>query len=183
MSESDVTELGRRDFLYIATGSFAAVGLSLSAWPFISQMNPDAGVQSLASVVVDLEPIEIGQSITVKWQGKPVFIRHRTPKEIEVSRSVSVLSLIDSDARNENLPGADASDENRVANPDWLVAVGICTHLGCIPVSGAGELGGWLCPCHGSIYDASGRVLKGPAPENLLVPPYVFESNSKIRIG
>lgn len=184
MANSDTAEPTRRDFLYIATGSFAAVGAAAAVWPFIHQMNPDASVQALASIEVDLGAIEAGQSITVKWQGKPVFIRHRTEKEIEEARAVPLADLPDQNARNENIAaGAPASDENRATKPEWLVMVGICTHLGCVPVGQSGDFGGWLCPCHGSHYDTAGRIRKGPAPENLLVPPYTFEGDTKVKIG
>lgn len=173
----------RRDFLYIATTSVAAVGAAAVAWPFVQQMNPDASVQALASISVDLTAIEVGQSVTVTWQGKPVFIRHRTAQEIEEARTVALDRLPDQSARNVNKPGADARDENRVSDPQWLIMVGVCTHLGCIPVGEAGEFHGWLCPCHGSHYDVSGRIRKGPAPENMLVPTYVIEDGAKVKIG
>lgn len=169
----------RRDFLYIATGSFAAVGAAASVWPLIDQMNPDASVQALAAIEVDLSAIEVGQSVTVKWQGKPVFIRRRTESEIEQARNVDVNALPDPQ-----------SDEARVKRnrADWLIVVGICTHLGCVPLGQKegdprGDWGGWFCPCHGSHYDTSGRIRKGPAPANLVVPAYEFLDESKVRIG
>ena len=169
----------RRDFLTIAGTGFAAVGGALTLWPFISQMNPDAGALALASIEVDLAPIKEGQSVTVKWRGKPVFIRNRTKKEIEEARAVALRSLTDGQA-----------DAVRVKkeHDNWLVLVGVCTHLGCIPKGQSlgdskGDYGGWFCPCHGSHYDTSGRIRKGPAPKNLEVPPYEFVSATTIKIG
>jgi ubiquinol-cytochrome c reductase iron-sulfur subunit len=181
---AEAQDLTRRDFLYVASGAFAAVGTALSAWPFIHQMNPAANVLALSTTEVDLAPIEAGQIVTVLWQGKPVFVRHRTPAEIDAARAVPTGDLIDSNSRNANLKdGSPASDDNRVIKPDWLVVVGVCTHLGCVPLGHQGNFGGWLCPCHGSQYDAAGRVRKGPAPENLAVPPYKFTSDTTILIG
>lgn len=175
-AEDDTT---RRDFLTIAGSAFAAVGGALSLWPFIHQMNPDAGALALSSIEVDLSPVKPGGAITVKWRGKPVFIRNRTQKEIEEAKDVSLSSLRD--------PEADAQRVKK-GEENWLVVVGVCTHLGCIPKGQAvgdvkGEYGGWFCPCHGSVYDTSGRIRKGPAPKNLELPPYTFVSDSKIRIG
>lgn len=169
---SPVTDENRRDFLYLATGAFAAVGAANIVWPLIHQMNPDASVKALASIEVDISAVETGQSITVTWRGKPVFIRRRTGDEIAEAQSVSALDLPD--------PEDDAA---RVSKDEWLVMVGICTHLGCVPLGQAGDFNGWFCPCHGSHYDASGRIRKGPAPTNLEVPPYAFLSDNVIRIG
>ena len=184
MANTHAEEPTRRDFLYVATGSVAAVGAAASIWPFIHQMNPDASVQALAAIEVDLSAIEEGQSVSVLWRGKPVFIRHRTATEIDEARSVALDQLPDPLSRNENL-GADASaaDENRAEKPEWLIMVGVCTHLGCIPLGQQGEFGGWFCPCHGSHYDTSGRIRKGPAPENLPVPDYEYLSDTQVRIG
>ncbi|MEL0071581.1 MAG: ubiquinol-cytochrome c reductase iron-sulfur subunit, partial [Rhodobiaceae bacterium] len=153
---SPVTDENRRDFLYLATGAFAAVGAANIVWPLIHQMNPDASVKALASIEVDISAVETGQSITVTWRGKPVFIRRRTGDEIAEAQSVSALDLPD--------PEDDAA---RVSKDEWLVMVGICTHLGCVPLGQAGDFNGWFCPCHGSHYDTSGRIRKGPAPKNL----------------
>jgi len=181
---SDTSEPTRRDFLYIATGSVAAVGLAATAWPFIDQMNPDASVLALASIEVDLAPIAEGQSITVNWRGNPVFVRHRTREEIEAARATSLDELPDRLARNANLPANEpATDENRTINEAYLVMIGVCTHLGCVPLGEQGDYGGWFCPCHGSHYDTSGRIRRGPAPENLPVPEYEFISDTRIRIG
>ena len=195
MSTAEHAETNRRDFLNIATGSVAAVGAALAVWPFVNQMNPDASVLALASVEVDLAPIAEGQEITIKWRGNPVFIRHRLAAEIEAANKVAVTDLKDPLARNANLPDSDqATDANRVVGgkEQYLVMMGVCTHLGCVPIGNEGEYavvegnvkhGGWFCPCHGSMYDTAGRIRKGPAPENLAVPQYAYLSDTKIRIG
>lgn len=186
MSETNATEPTRRDFLYVATGAFGAVGAAAFVWPFIDQMNPDAASLALATVEVDVSTVEPGQSITIKWRGKPVFIRNRTEEEVAAAKSVDLAELKDGDARNQNLDGEQpASDQNRATEgrEAWIVMVGVCTHLGCVPLGNAGDFGGWFCPCHGSHYDTSGRIRKGPAPENLPVPPYTFVSDSTISIG
>ena len=162
----------RRDFLYLATGAFAAVGAANVVWPLIDQMNPDASVKALASIEIDLSAIDIGQSITVSWRGKPVFIRRRTQKEIVEARSVAFNTLPDPQG-----------DEMRVTREEWLVMVGICTHLGCVPLGQSGDFNGWFCPCHGSHYDTSGRIRKGPAPKNLEIPPYEFVGDTRFKIG
>ncbi len=186
-----VEETSRRDFLVIAANAFAAVGGAVTLWPFISQMNPDAGALALATVEVDLSPVKEGQAITVMWRGKPIFVRHRTKEEIEKAKAIDPATLPDPRARNDGLPDtAPASDANRVksGHENWLVLIGICTHLGCIPkgqglTDARGDYGGWLCPCHGSHYDTAGRIRKGPAPRNLEVPVYTFVSDTKIKIG
>jgi ubiquinol-cytochrome c reductase iron-sulfur subunit len=162
----------RRDFLYVATAAAAVVGTGAALWPMVDSMNPSADVLALATTEVDLAPIEPGQAITVVWQSKPVFVRHRTAEEIAAAENVDVADLRE--------PQTDAE---RVQRPEWLILIGICTHLGCIPLGEKGEFGGWLCPCHGSHYDTSGRIRKGPAPENLKVPPYAFTSDTTIVIG
>lgn len=180
-------EPNRRDFLYIATGTVGAVGAAAAAWPLINQMNPDASTRALASIEVDVSAIEPGQAITVKWRGKPVFIRNRTEQEIAEARDVAIADLKDPVARNENADGSEpATDLNRSGGEgkeNWIVMIGSCTHLGCVPVGLAGDFGGWFCPCHGSHYDTAGRIRKGPAPENLLIPPFEFVSDSTIKIG
>ena len=191
MAHIDTDEPTRRDFLYVATGAFAAVGGAAAIWPLIDQMNPDASALALASIEVDLSSIEVGQSITVQWRGKPVFVRRRTAAEVEEAKSVPVEILPDPIARNDNLSGdVPATDENRAAEgkEEWLVMVGICTHLGCVPKGqkvgdAKGDFGGWFCPCHGSHYDTAGRIRKGPAPQNLEVPVYSFLSDDRIKIG
>jgi ubiquinol-cytochrome c reductase iron-sulfur subunit len=167
-------EPSRRDFLYIATATVGAVGAVAAGLPLIAAMNPDASVLALATTEVDLKPIAEGQIITVKWQGKPVFIFHRAKKDIDAARAVKLAELIDPQ-----------TDETRVkkGHDDWLVVVGVCTHLGCIPLGHQGNYDGWFCPCHGSQYDSSGRVRVGPAPTNLPVPPYEFTSDTTVRIG
>jgi ubiquinol-cytochrome c reductase iron-sulfur subunit len=181
----------RRDFIVIAAQAFAGVGAAVALWPFIHQMNPDASTQALASIEVDLSPVQVGQAITVSWRGKPVFIRNRTPEEIEQARAVKISELKDPNARNEVLPDrAPATDVNRTkkGKENWLVLVGICTHLGCIPKGQSmgdarGDYGGWFCPCHGSHYDTAGRIRRGPAPQNLAVPPYEFATDTMVKIG
>ncbi len=181
----------RRDFLVIAGNAFAAVGAAATLWPFVAQMNPDASTQALASTEIDLSPIKEGQAITAMWRGKPVFIRNRTKEEIAKATEVKGDQVPDNSARNDLLPeDTPADDVNRVkeGKTNWLVLVGICTHLGCIPKGQSmgderGDYGGWFCPCHGSHYDTSGRIRKGPAPRNLEVPPYAFISDTKIKIG
>jgi len=182
----DHPEPTRRDFLYVATGAVAAVGAALVAWPLIDQMNPDAAALALATVEVDIAAVQPGQSLTVKWRGKPVFIRNRTPDEIKSAKDVPLAELRDTDSRNENVPaGSPAIDQNRAAKgkENWLIMVGICTHLGCVPLGQQGNYGGWFCPCHGSQYDTAGRIRQVPAPENLAVPKYDFISDTQIRIG
>ena len=181
----------RRDFVTLAGQAFAAVGGAVALWPFIQQMNPDASTQALASVEIDLAPIKEGQAATFLWRGKPVFVRYRTKDEIAKAGAVKISELKDTTARNDALPDrAEAIDANRVkaGKENWLVLVGICTHLGCIPkgqslADSRGEFGGWFCPCHGSHYDVSGRIRQGPAPYNLEVPPYAFIGDTKIKIG
>ena len=168
----------RRDFLALTAASFGAVGAGSVAWPFINSMNPAKDTLALSTTEVNLTPIQLGQSITVMWRGKPVFIRRRTDKEIAEARDVDTSKLIDPQ-----------SDEERVQNPEWLVLVGVCTHLGCVPSGqkvgeARGEYDGWFCPCHGSHYDTSGRIRKGPAPKNLAVPSYEFlNDNTTMKIG
>jgi ubiquinol-cytochrome c reductase iron-sulfur subunit len=191
LSSHTAEDPNRRDFIVIAAQAFAAVGAAVALWPFIHQMNPDASTQALASTEVDLSPVKEGQAITVLWRGKPVFIRNRTPEEVKTAKAVKLADLKDPLARNEGLPdNARATDENRTkaGKENWLVMVGICTHLGCIPKGQSmgdskGDYGGWFCPCHGSHYDTAGRIRLGPAPANLAVPPYAFLSDTQIKIG
>jgi ubiquinol-cytochrome c reductase iron-sulfur subunit len=165
-------EASRRDFLYVAAGGMSAVGVAAMAWPFIDQMNPSKDVLAMSSIEVDLSGIAEGQSITVKWRGKPVFIRHRTAAEIADARNVQLADLPDPQ-----------KDEERAEKPEWLIMVGVCTHLGCVPLGQQGEYNGWFCPCHGSHYDTSGRIRKGPAPTNLPVPEHIFLDGDKVKIG
>jgi ubiquinol-cytochrome c reductase iron-sulfur subunit len=188
---SHADEPTRRDFLTIAGATWATVGGAVALWPFVQQMNPDASALALASTEVDLKPVKEGQAITVMWRGKPIFIRYRTKQEIEMAVKTPLSDLVDPEARNDDLPvTAPATDANRTkkGHENWLIMVGICTHLGCIPKGQAmgdskGDFGGWFCPCHGSHYDTAGRIRKGPAPRNLEVPPYNFVSDTKIKIG
>ncbi len=170
----------RRDFLYYATAGAGAVTAGAAVWPLVNQMNPSADVQALASIDVDISGVEPGTQMTVKWLGKPVFIRRRTEEEIEAARNVELSDLPDQGAENANLNGADASDENRTLDEagEWLVMIGVCTHLGCVPLGDAGDFGGWFCPCHGSHYDTAGRIRKGPAPKNLPVPVAAFDGDT-----
>ncbi len=173
MSAATHDEATRRDFLYVFSGAAAGVGVAVTAWPFIDQMNPSAATQALATTEVPLGPIAEGQQITVMWQGKPTWVRRRTAAEVEQVRGMPDSAL-----------KAPQADQDRVKKPEWLVVIGICTHLGCIPNrDDVVQPGGYLCACHGSVYDASGRILRGPAPENLHVPPYAFVSDTLIRIG
>jgi ubiquinol-cytochrome c reductase iron-sulfur subunit len=167
----------RRDFLNLLVNSVAVFGAAAVAWPIISSLNPSQDVLALASTEVDLSQIEVGQAITVKWRGKPVFIRHRTPEEIKTAQDVNLGNLRDPQP-----------DSERVEKPEWLIVVGVCTHLGCVPQGQKpseprGQFGGWFCPCHGSEYDTSGRIRRGPAPTNLEVPEYTFTSDTLVTIG
>ncbi|WP_420391551.1 ubiquinol-cytochrome c reductase iron-sulfur subunit [Acuticoccus sp.] len=175
----------RRDFLYIATGAVAAVGVGSVAWPFIDQMNPDAASLALASIEVDVSDLNAGESMTVMWRGKPVFVRRRTEQEVVAARDVDLSELLDQEARNPNVDATEATDANRAVQgrEDMLVMIGVCTHLGCIPLGQQGDYGGWFCPCHGSHYDTSGRVRIGPAPENLPIPPYTFADEATLVVG
>ena len=190
MSHAEDHQGTRRDFIYYATGATGAVATGAAVWPLINQMNPSADVQALSSIRVDVSEVEVGTQLTVKWLGKPVFIRRRSQTEIDEANAVDLADLPDQSARNDNNEGADAADANRVLRPEgsetdeWLVMMGVCTHLGCVPLGdGAGEFGGWFCPCHGSHYDTSGRIRKGPAPENLPVPVAAFEDETTIKLG
>lgn len=187
MSHADEHEGTRRDFLYYATGGAGAVAAGAAVWPLVNQMNPSADVKALSSIRVDISGVEVGTQLTVKWLGKPVFIRRRTEAEIADARSVEIADLMDVSARNDNVDAAaDAADENRTMDEagEWLVMMGVCTHLGCVPLGdGAGDFGGWFCPCHGSHYDTSGRIRKGPAPENLPVPVAAFDGDTEIVLG
>lgn len=179
----------RRDFIHILAGTTAAVGAVGVVVPLIQQMNPDASVLAMSTKEVDLSSLEVGQAIKVMWQGKPVFIRRRTAEEIKGVEETPLADLKDQKARNSNIAAdADAEDKNRVIKPEYLLVVGVCTHLGCIPLGTSpgevrGDFGGWFCPCHGSHYDNAGRIRKGPAPENLAVPIYQFTTDTTIRIG
>lgn len=164
----------RRDFIVVTASATAGVGAASAAWPFINSLNPAADVLALASTEVDITTVQPGQAITVMWRGKPVFIRHRTAEEVQTAAATSAAELPD--------PQAD-KERTKTGKEAWLVVVGVCTHLGCVPIGFQGEYGGWFCPCHGSHYDTSGRIRKGPAPANLAVPPYEFVSDTMIRIG
>jgi len=164
----------RRDFIVLTASAMAGVGAVSFAWPLVDSLNPSADVLALASTEVDLSSIKEGQSIRVMWRGKPVFIRRRTADEIKIAQTEEVSELPDPE-----------NDKERVkeGKDEWLVVVGVCTHLGCVPLGYAGEYNGWFCPCHGSHYDTSGRIRKGPAPTNMVVPPYEFLNDNLIKIG
>ena len=186
MSHAEDHEGTRRDFLYYATAGAGAITAGAAVWPLVNQMNPSADVKALSSIRVDISEIEPGTQLTVKWLGKPVFIRRRTEDEISEARGVAMDDLIDLSARNNNAPELDAADENRALDEtgEWLVMMGVCTHLGCVPLGdGAGDFHGWFCPCHGSHYDTSGRIRKGPAPRNLDIPVAGFEDETTIKLG
>lgn len=186
MSQAEDHEGTRRDFLYYATGGAGAIAAGAVAWPLVNQMNPSADVRALSSIRVDVSDVEPGTQLTVKWLGKPVFIRRRTEAEIAEAKAVDVSTLPDQGAENENLSGdLPATDENRAldASGEWLVMMGVCTHLGCVPLGDAGDFGGWFCPCHGSHYDTAGRIRKGPAPRNLPVPVAEFVDETTIKLG
>ena len=165
----------RRDFIFTASYTVGAIGIGATIWPLIDQMNPDKSVQALATTEVDVSTVEPGNSITVLWRGKPVFLKRRTQEEINEARAVNLKELKDPQ-----------KDEDRVkeGKDEWLVMLGVCTHLGCVPLSNKGDYkGGWFCPCHGSHYDVSGRIRKGPAPVNMEIPKYEFVDNNTIKIG
>ena len=187
MSHADDHEGTRRDFLYFATAGAGVVATGAAVWPLINQMNPSADVSALSSIRVDIGDVVEGTQLTVKWQGKPVFIRYRTPKEIEEGRAVPLSDLVDTSSENANLAAdADASDENRTMDAEgkWLVMIGVCTHLGCVPLgNNSGDFDGWFCPCHGSHYDTAGRIRKGPAPRNLDIPLTSWVDDTTIKLG
>lgn len=172
MATATIGEPTRRDFLFLTTGAVGAVAVGSAVWPLINQMNPDASTLAAATTEIDVGNIAEGQIVTIKWRGKPVFVRHRTKKEIEDARAVPLSELRDP-----------ATDQSRAEKPEWLVVIGICTHLGCVPIGHEGPYEGWFCPCHGSVYDTSGRIRQGPAPYNLALPPYKFAGDTKITIG
>ena len=168
--KKEITE--RRDFLFTISYALGAVGVAAGVWPLVDQMNPDASVKALATTEVDISNIGLGKTITVLWRGKPVFIRRRTQEEISKAKNVNLKELKDPQ-----------KDEDRVKKSEWLIMTGVCTHLGCIPLGDKGDFGGWFCPCHGSHYDTSGRIRKGPAPTNLEIPKYEFVDTNTIKIG
>jgi ubiquinol-cytochrome c reductase iron-sulfur subunit len=164
----------RRDFMVLTASAMAGLGGAMTAWPLISSLNPAADVLALSSIEVNIGAVQVGQEITVKWRGKPVFIRHRTPKDIEEAKAVPMADLRDPQPDEARVkPGHEA----------WLIMVGICTHLGCVPLGQKGDYDGWYCPCHGSHYDTAGRIRKGPAPANLVIPDYSFLSDTVVKIG
>ena len=186
VSHADEHAGTRRDFLYYATAGAGAVATGAAVWPLANQMNPSADVAALSSIFVDISSVEPGTQLTVKYLGKPVFIRRRTPKEIEEGRAVQLADLIDKTSENPNKPATDASDVNRTMDEagEWLVMIGVCTHLGCVPIgNNSGDFDGWFCPCHGSHYDTAGRIRKGPAPQNLHIPVAAFTDETTLKLG
>ena len=186
MSQADDHAGSRRDFLFYATAGTGAVAVGAAVWPLVNQMNPSADVLALSSIRVDVADVEPGTQLTVKYLGKPVFIRRRTQEEIDAAKAVPISDLVDTTSENPNKPNTDASDINRVLGEreDWLVMIGVCTHLGCVPIGdGAGDFGGWFCPCHGSHYDTAGRIRKGPAPKNLIIPVASFIDDNTVKLG
>ncbi|OQW56412.1 MAG: ubiquinol-cytochrome c reductase iron-sulfur subunit [Proteobacteria bacterium HN_bin10] len=177
---ADDKDPNRRDFIYIASASVGAVGVAATAWPFIDQMNPAADTRALSTTEVDLGAIPEGQQIKVMWQGKPVFVRHRTANEIAAAQRDDFANLKDPQSDAERL----AQEDGQPGRPEWLILQASCTHLGCVPTFVEGSsYGGWFCPCHGSDYDTSGRIRRGPAPKNLEPAPYLFTGPTAIRIG
>jgi ubiquinol-cytochrome c reductase iron-sulfur subunit len=164
----------RRDFIHIAATAAAVGGVAAVAWPFIDQMNPSGDTLALSSIEFDLTKVQEGQQVVVKWRSKPVFVRYRTPKEIAEAQSVKLSELRDPETDDQR---------HKPGKAQWLILIGVCTHLGCVPNFGQGDYGGWFCPCHGSQYDTSGRIRKGPAPKNLALPDYTFLSDTKVKIG
>ena len=186
MSQVEEHQGTRRDFLYYATAGAGVVVTGAAVWPLVNQMNPSADVLALASIRVDVSSVTPGTQLTVLWQGKPVFIRARTEAEIVEANAVNLSDLPDRLSQNANLADdADASDANRALSEDgvWLVQMGICTHLGCVPLGQSGDFNGWFCPCHGSHYDTSGRIRRGPAPRNLDIPVASFVDETTIQLG
>ncbi len=186
MSQAEDDAGSRRDFLYYATAGAGTVAVGAAVWPLVNQMNPSADVEALSQIFVDISGVEEGSQLTVNFLGKPVFIRRRTAEEIEEARAVPIDDLVDTASRNANRPGTDAADENRSLDEQgtWLVMEGVCTHLGCVPLGdGAGDYNAWFCPCHGSHYDSSGRIRRGPAPENLPIPVAEFIDDNTIQLG
>ena len=187
VSQAEEHDRTRRHCLNYATAGARAVTAGAAIWPLVNQMNPSADVQALSSIRVDVSAVEVGTQLTVKWLGKPVFIRRRTEEEIAAARDVELSDLPDQNAENANLPdNTPATDENRAMDEagEWLVMMGVCTHLGCVPLGdGAGDFGGWFCPCHGSHYDTSGRIRKGPAPRNLDIPVAEFVDETTSQLG
>jgi ubiquinol-cytochrome c reductase iron-sulfur subunit len=186
VSQADDIEGNRRDFLYYATAGTGAVAVGAAVWPLVNQMNPSADVRALSSIRVDVSGVEPGTQLTVKWLGKPVFIRRRREDEIEAARAVELSELPDQLSENENIAAdTPATDENRTLDEagEWLVMMGVCTHLGCVPLGDAGDFGGWFCPCHGSHYDTAGRIRKGPAPTNLPIPVAEFLDEATLKLG
>jgi len=176
---ADSKDPNRRDFIYIAAGAAATVGAVGTIWPFVAQMNPAADTRAMSTTEVDLSAVAVGQQIKVMWQGKPVFVRHRTPSEISAAEQDDYADLKDPQHDADRIK----QENGQPGHPEWLILEANCTHLGCIPTFAEGAYHGWFCPCHGSVYDTSGRIRHGPAPKNLIPAPYVFLNDTSIRIG
>lgn len=173
-AHQDAPSSGRRDFLYVAASAVGAVGVAGVAWPLVNQLNPDASVLALASIELDISSVAEGETVTVMWRGSPVFVRNRTARDIEEAKAVPMSELKDPETDEER---------TKPGHENWLIMIANCTHLGCVPVGDSGEFDGWFCPCHGSHYDTAGRIRKGPAPLNLVVPPYEFVTDTLVKIG
>jgi ubiquinol-cytochrome c reductase iron-sulfur subunit len=179
MSENQPEDGSKRDFIFLATGAVTAAGVAAVGWPLVAQMGKAADTLAAGSIEIDLSKVAEGQQLKMLWRGKPVFVRHRTPKEIEAAESVELSALKDPETDDARL----VAGPNGVVDPKYLVMVGVCTHFGCVPVGEQGDYDGWYCPCHGSHYDTSGRIRKGPAPTNMVIPPYSFVNETVIKVG
>lgn len=179
MSENQPEDGSKRDFIFLATGAVTAAGVAAIGWPLVAQMGKAADTLAAGSIEIDLSKVAEGQQLKMLWRGKPVFVRHRTPKEIEAAESVELSALKDPEADDARL----VAGPNGAVDPKYLVMVGVCTHFGCVPVGEQGDYDGWYCPCHGSHYDTSGRIRKGPAPTNMVIPPYSFVNETVIKVG
>lgn len=179
MSDDQLEDGSKRDFIFLATGAVAAAGVASVAWPLVAQMGKAADTLAAGSIEIDLSKIGEGQQLKMLWRGKPVFVRHRTPVEIAEAESVEIADLKDPEADDARL----VAGPNGAVDPKYLVMVGVCTHFGCVPVGEQGDYNGWYCPCHGSHYDTSGRIRKGPAPTNMVIPPYSFVNETVIKVG
>lgn len=177
--ETELDDSSKRDFIFLATGAAAAAGVAAVGWPLVAQMGKAADTLAAGSIEIDLSKIAEGQQLKMLWRGKPVFVRHRTAEEIAKAEAVDLADLKDKQTDDERL----VANAEGVIDPKYLVMVGVCTHFGCVPVGEAGDYDGWYCPCHGSHYDTSGRIRKGPAPTNMVIPPYSFVTNSVIKVG
>lgn len=178
-AEAELQDGTKRDFIFLATGATAAAGAAAVGWPLVAQMGKAADTLAAGSIEIDLSKVAQGQQLKMLWRGKPVFVRHRTPEEIEIAVNTDIADCPDPETDEERL----VPDVNGDLRPEFLVMIGVCTHFGCVPVGEAGDFDGWYCPCHGSHYDTSGRIRKGPAPTNMAIPPYTFINENVIKVG